>query len=59
MLVQKRIQQEVTAEISCRLNHKSGNYDKAILNISYIQADGKGELEMDDGTFSLLTTFMS
>lgn len=49
MPVQKRIQQDETAEIRCQLN-KSGNYNNAKFYISHFQPDGKGELKMDDGT---------
>jgi hypothetical protein len=49
MPVQKRIAENETAEIRCQLV-KEGNYQDAKFYIRYFQPDGKGELQMDDGT---------
>ena len=49
MPVQKSIKQGETAEVRCTL-HKSGNYADAKFYISYFQPDGKGVLQMDNGT---------
>ena len=48
MPVQKKIVQNETAEIRCRLV-KEGNYQDTKFFIRYFQPDGKGELRMDDG----------
>lgn len=49
MPVQKRIAENETAEIRCQLI-REGNYQDAKFYIRYFQPDGKGELQMDDGT---------
>ena len=49
MPVQKRIAENETAEIRCQLV-REGNYQDAKFYIRYFQPDGKGELQMDDGT---------
>lgn len=49
MPVQKRIKQGETAEIRLQL-HKSGNYRDTEFFISFFQPDGKGSLQLDDGT---------
>ena len=49
MPVQKRIVENETAEIRCQLV-REGNYQDAKFYIRYFQPDGKGELQMDDGT---------
>lgn len=52
MPIQKRIEQNETAEIRCQLN-KSGNYKEAEFRIGYFQFDGLGTLKMEDGTIFL------
>ena len=49
MPVQKRIKQGETAEIRLQL-HIAGNYRETEFFISYFQPDGRGSLQMDDGT---------
>lgn len=49
MPVQKRIAENETTEIRCQLV-REGNYQDAKFYIRYFQPDGKGELQMDDGT---------
>lgn len=48
MPVQKKIIENETAEIRCRLV-KEGNYQDTKFFIRYFQPDGKGELRLDDG----------
>lgn len=48
MPVQKKIVQNETAEIRCRLV-KEGDYQDTKFFIRYFQPDGKGELRLDDG----------
>lgn len=52
MPVQTRIVRGETAEIRCTLV-REGEYNGARYTIRYFQADGKGELRMDDGTLFL------
>ena len=49
MPVQKKIIENETAEIRCRLV-KEGNYQDTKFYIRMFQPDGVGELRMDDGT---------
>lgn len=48
MPVQKKIIENETAEIRCRLI-KEGDYQDTKFFIRYFQPDGKGELRLDDG----------
>ncbi|KAA6335778.1 hypothetical protein EZS27_016013 [termite gut metagenome] len=49
MPVQKKIIQGETAEIRCRIV-KEGDYKENCFYIRFFQPDGKGELQMDNGT---------
>lgn len=50
--VPKRLKVGKTAEIRCRLV-REGYYQPTIYQIRYFQPDGKGKLEMDNGTVFL------
>ena len=54
--VPKRLKVGETAEIRCRLV-RGGYYQPTAYQIRYFQPDGKGKLEMDNGTVFLPTTF--
>ena len=51
--VPKRLKVGETAEIRCRLV-RGGYYQPTAYQIRYFQPDGKGKLEMDNGTVLLL-----
>ena len=51
--VPKRLKVGETAEIRCRLV-RGGYYQPTTYQIRYFQPDGKGKLEMDNGTVLLL-----
>ena len=50
--VPKKLKVGETAEIRCQLV-RSGRYQPTTYQIRYFQPDGKGKLEMDDGTVFL------
>ena len=50
--VPKKLKVGETAEIRCQLV-RSGRYQPTTYQIRYFQPDGKGRLEMDDGTVFL------
>ena len=52
MPVPKKLKVGETAEIRCQL-HRDGRYEETNYFIRYFQPDGKGKLEMDDGTVFL------
>ena len=54
--VPKRLKVGETAEIRCRLV-RGGYYQPTTYQIRYFQPDGKGKLEMDNGTVFLPMTF--
>lgn len=56
MPVPKRLKVGETAEIRCQLV-RGGYYQPTTYQIRYFQPDGKGKLEMDNGTVFLPMTF--
>ena len=52
MPVQKRITEDETVEIRCRIV-REGNYSETAFKIRYFQPDGVGELRLDNGTVLL------
>jgi len=55
--VPKRLKVGETAEIRCRLV-RGGYYQPTAYQIRYFQPDGKGKLEMDNGTVLLLNDLL-